>query len=173
MPKIQYTTPDGVSGEVEVSGERMSIGRADDNAIVIADGSVSSRHGEIEQQGGAWVLTDLGSTNGTKIGGERVERVDLAPGTSFTLGSVECVFLGDGEEAAASDADESTPAAPARSFSASSGDYGSRPCDRSARRGFGPKKKVKDSSRSMLMLLGFVALAVCAAAMFMFTKLGQ
>jgi pSer/pThr/pTyr-binding forkhead associated (FHA) protein len=171
MPRIQYTTPDGASGEVELSSERMSIGRADDNAIVIADGSVSSHHGEVAFEGGAWVLTDLGSTNGTKVSGNRVDRVELASGSSFTLGSVECVFLGDGDDAA-SYAEESAPAAPSRSVTASSGDIGSRPYDRSARRGFGPKRKEKDSGRSMLMLLGFVALLVCAAAAFMFTKMG-
>ena len=171
MPKIQYTTPDGASGEAELSSERMSIGRADDNAIVIVDGSVSSHHGEVVFEDGAWILTDLGSTNGTKVGGNRVDRVELSPGGSFTLGSVECVFLGDGDDSAAY-AEESAPAAAARSFSTSSGDAGSRPYDRSARSGFGPKKKVKDSGRSMLMLLGFVALLACAAAAFMFTKIG-
>lgn len=171
MPKIQYTTPDGASGEAELSSERMSIGRADDNAIVIADGSVSSHHGEVAFEDGAWTLTDLGSTNGTKVSGNRVDRVELSPGGSFTLGSVECVFVGDGEDSAAY-AEESAPAAPARSFSTSSGDIGSRPYDRSARSGFGPKKKVQDSGRSMLMLLGFVALVACAAAAFMFTKMG-
>ena len=171
MPKIQYTTPDGASGEVELTSERMSIGRADDNAIVIADGSVSSHHGEVAYDDGAWVLTDLGSTNGTKVGGSRVERVELSPGGSFTLGSVDCVFVGDGEEST-SYAEESAPAAPSRSTSHSTGDVGSRPYDRSARRGFGPKRKEKDSARSTLMLLGFVALLVCAAAVFMFTKMG-
>jgi len=166
MAKIQYTTPEGLSGEVELTAERMTLGRAEDNMLVIDDASVSSRHGEVAIEGDAWVLTDLGSTNGTKIGGERVERIELAHGGSFTLGSVECVFIGDFEEAAPAPA----YSAPTRTMT-STGGYGAMAIDRGRRTGFGPKTKPKGNGAGALIGLGVLALAVCAYAAFSFTQL--
>ena len=172
MPKIQFTTTDGATGEVELDQERMSVGRADDNHIVIPDGSVSSHHAEIAFDGSSWVLTDTGSTNGTKVGGQRVETVNLDATGAFTLGSVECVFVGD---VAASHTASSAPAARTSSHAAtmSSGGYSGQAYDRSQRTGFGPHKKEKDGARSALMAFGFVALLACGAAVFMATKMGS
>lgn len=171
MPKIQFTTTDGAVGEVDLDQERMTVGRADDNHIVIPDGSVSSHHAEIAFDGSSWVLTDTGSTNGTKVGGQRVETVNLDVTGAFTLGSVDCVFIGD----AASHTASSAPAARSSSHAAtmSSGGYSSQSYDRSQRTGFGPHKKEKDGARSALMAFGFVALLACAAAAFMATKMGS
>jgi hypothetical protein len=160
MAKIQYTTPAGVSAEVEFVAERMSIGRAADNHLVIADESVSSHHGEIALEGGTWVLTDLGSTNGTKIGGERVERLELVPGGAFTLGHVECIFLDD--EAA-------PPAVAPRQVAG----YAALPIDKSRRRDFGPPVKSKGAGTGPILLLGVLALLICAYAAFSFTQLGS
>ena len=91
MPKIKLTTPDGAKLEFELTIDRATVGRADDNDIVVPDGSVSSRHGEILLKGDCIELVDLGSTNGTHVGGERVERATVAPGGTFKLGSVEGV----------------------------------------------------------------------------------
>lgn len=151
----------------------MSLGRADDNMLVIADDSVSSRHGEVTFDGSSWTLADLGSTNGTKVGGARVESLALASGTSFQLGNVECVFLGDGEETASS-SEEAPPAfsAPSRTTStAAASGYGSMAYDRSLRRGFGPKKKEK-SSGGGITLLGVLALLACGAAVYFATLIG-
>ncbi|MFO1483142.1 MAG: FHA domain-containing protein [Verrucomicrobiaceae bacterium] len=160
MPRIQFTTPDGASGVLELDAERMTLGRADDNQLIIADDSVSSHHGEVAFDGASWTLNDLGSTNGTKVGGSRVETVKLNAGASFQLGNVNCVFLGDGEEAAA--------AAPTVTISSgSSVGYGTLPYDRSLRRGFGPKAKEKSSGGSgLLTLLGVIALLACGAAVY-------
>lgn len=174
MPKIQYTTTDGTTGEVELDQEHLSVGRSDDNNIVIPDGSVSSRHAEISFDGSSWVLTDTGSTNGTKVGGQRVDTVNLDSTGAFTLGSVDCVFIGDGGAS-----QTASPVTTARSSgrsstaSSSSSGYFSQPYDRAARAGlFGPHKKEKDSSRAMLMLLGVLGLAACGAAIFMSLKMG-
>jgi pSer/pThr/pTyr-binding forkhead associated (FHA) protein len=165
MPSIQYTTPSGASGLLEITAERMSLGRADDNQLVLADDSVSSHHGEVSFDGSTWIFTDLGSTNGTKISGERVEALQLGHGGSFTLGDVECVFVGD-EEAPA----EEAPRA-AASRTSSGGAYASRPYDRSLRTGFGPKKVVKGASSAGLIALGFLGLLACAAAAYFASEL--
>ena len=163
MAKIQFTTPEGASGEVELTAERMGIGRADDNAIAIGDASISSHHAEIAIEGDAWVLTDLGSTNGTKVRGERVERIEMSHGGKFTLGSVECVFVGD---------DAGYSAGPSNTFTASAGGYNSRPYDRGFRTGFGEKQKSKGDGAGALMALGFIALRACGASVFFIMKMG-
>jgi len=162
MAKIQYTTPEGTTGEVELTAERMTLGRADDNFLVIDHDSVSSHHGEVAIEGGAWVLTDLGSTNGTKIAGQRVERLELDHGGSFSLGNVECVFVGDFEEAPAY-------SAPTRTMSSSG--YGAVQIDKSRRSGFGPKAKAKGNGAGALIGLGILALLVCAYAAFSFSQM--
>lgn len=162
MAKIQYTTPEGTTGEVELTAERMSLGRADDNQIVIAHDSVSSHHGEVGIEGDAWVLTDLGSTNGTKVDGNRVERLELGHGGTFTLGHVECVFVGDYEEAPAY-------VAPTRTMSTSG--YGATTIDRSRRSGFGPKTKAKGNGSGPLIGFGVLAILVCAYAAFSFSQM--
>lgn len=162
MAKIQYTTPEGTNGEVELTAERMTLGRADDNHLIIAHDSVSSHHGEVGIEGDAWVLTDLGSTNGTKINGERVERLELGHGGTFTLGDVECVFVGDFEEAPAY-------SAPTRTMSSSG--YGATAIDRNRRSGFGPKGKPKSNGYAPLIGLAILALLVCGYAIFSFTQM--
>ena len=58
----------------------LSIGTNPDNDLVIADDpSVSRVHARLEHVGPAWCITDLGSTNGTTVNGERL----FAPRTVF------------------------------------------------------------------------------------------
>jgi pSer/pThr/pTyr-binding forkhead associated (FHA) protein len=165
MPRIQFTTTDGASGVLELDAERMTVGRADDNMLVINDESVSSHHGEFSFDGASWTLTDLGSTNGTKADGARVESIALGSGSVFQLGHVDCVFVGDGEEEimSAPTITVSTPAA---------GGYGSQPYDRSFRRGFGPKAKEKGSGAGLHTLLGVVALVACGVAIYFAKQMG-
>ena len=158
MPRITLKTPDGQAFEAELTADLMTVGRTEDNDMEIPDGSVSSHHGQFTNEGGHWVFTDLGSTNGTKVNGERVDRVELGHGASFEIGSVAATFY---EDAAA-------PAAPSRSggntvprtSTAAAGGFGSTPIERSARLGFGPKAKAKDGPRTMIMTLGVFGLVV-------------
>jgi pSer/pThr/pTyr-binding forkhead associated (FHA) protein len=174
MAKIQYTTPDGATGEVELTAERTTLGRADDNMIVIDDASVSSRHGELVFDGESWTLTDLGSTNGTKaggVGGERVNSIDLTNGGNFGLGNVECVFIGDYQAAPAASGGSSYYSEPARGTMTNTGGYGATAIDRSQRRGFGAKTKEKNPGNGLLMTLGVLALIACGAAAYLFTQM--
>ncbi len=71
----------------------VNIGRADYCDLVIPDDSVSSQHAKLTRREGIWVLTDLGSTNGTLVDGEKVEgEVPLAPGAFVRFGDVQLVF---------------------------------------------------------------------------------
>jgi len=162
MAKIQFTTPEGTTGEVELTAERMPLGRADDNLIVIAHDSVSSHHGELAIEGDSWVFTDLGSTNGSKVSGQPAERFEVGHGSTFTIGHVDCVFIGDYEEA---------PAYSAPTRTMTTGGYGDTAIDRSRRAGFGPKAKPKGNGSGPLIGLGVLALLVCAYAVFSFSQL--
>lgn len=154
MPRIQLTTTDGNTFEAELTGDRMVVGRNEGNDLTVPDGSVSGTHGEFTFDGSTWTFTDLGSTNGTKVNGENVDRVELGHGAQFQIGDVTVVFYE--EEAAPSPA--SAAASPSAARHAPADGYNARPVDRSARVGFGPKKVKKDGARSALMALGVLGL---------------
>jgi pSer/pThr/pTyr-binding forkhead associated (FHA) protein len=68
------------------------IGRALDNDIVIGDPSVSRHHATIEFRDGTFVLRDLGSQNGTWLGGQRVTETSLGGGDALRLGDARFTF---------------------------------------------------------------------------------
>ncbi|HUA12022.1 MAG TPA: DUF3662 and FHA domain-containing protein [Solirubrobacteraceae bacterium] len=69
------------------------IGRSRQCDIVLDDAGVSRRHAEIVPQGGAWILRDLGSTNGVLVDGATVSGEHrLADGERIALGSSEMRF---------------------------------------------------------------------------------
>jgi hypothetical protein len=62
------------------------IGRSRRCDFVVGDASVSRRHALLLKGEGGWTLWDLGSTNGTRVNGWRVERAVLRPGDELELG---------------------------------------------------------------------------------------
>jgi ABC transport system ATP-binding/permease protein len=72
-----------------------TLGRAVDNDIVVSDASVSRHHASIAPQDGGFALRDLGSQNGTFVGGQPVSapRV-LGDGDDVRLGDAPFVFHG-------------------------------------------------------------------------------
>jgi ABC transport system ATP-binding/permease protein len=63
------------------------VGRDPQADIVIADSRVSWRHGVLRVDGDRWVLEDSGSTNGTFVGPQRVERVMITSDCVVRLGN--------------------------------------------------------------------------------------
>jgi hypothetical protein len=62
-----------VTGQVYPLGyEPVTIGRHEDNAVVLPDPLASRHHAEIAMQAGRWVVRDLGSVNGTYVNGQRI-----------------------------------------------------------------------------------------------------
>ncbi|MGN6701111.1 MAG: FHA domain-containing protein, partial [Thermomicrobiales bacterium] len=70
-----------------------TIGRGLDNDLVLESTDVSSHHARFEYAGGAWQVVDLGSTNGTKVNGQPVERAALRDGDRVDVGSLHLQFL--------------------------------------------------------------------------------
>ena len=81
------------NGERCVLDQRRSVlGRSRDADVRIDDANVSRRHAEIVQEGSTYWLVDLGSTNGTEVGGQRVKRARLDDGSRFTIGETTVTF---------------------------------------------------------------------------------
>ena len=76
----------------EIEKRRIVIGRSKDADIQVEDPNVSRRHAEVRQEGAAYWVVDLDSTNGTEINGRRLKRAKLRPGDTITVGSTELVF---------------------------------------------------------------------------------
>jgi pSer/pThr/pTyr-binding forkhead associated (FHA) protein len=71
----------------------VNIGRGDYNDVVISDPSVSTMHAKLQRREAIWILTDLGSTNGTFVEGEPLKgELPLSPGTTIRFGDVLALF---------------------------------------------------------------------------------
>lgn len=75
--------PDGT--RVALS-DGLTIGRADDNGVVVRDPRVSRRHASIVADGTGWSVEDLGSSNGTFVDGAQIRRARLDRGQILTVG---------------------------------------------------------------------------------------
>ena len=70
-----------------MEGDVITIGREAGNGIVINDAEVSRKHTQFVFQGGKFIVTDLGSTNGTFVNGQRLTGQHiLQPGEVISLG---------------------------------------------------------------------------------------
>lgn len=67
----------------------MTIGRLSTSDIVIEDQNVSRQHAELHPMGDSYQLIDLGSTNGCKVNGARIDRHVLVDGDEIVLGPVK------------------------------------------------------------------------------------
>lgn len=75
------------------------IGRSRDADLTMAHPMVSRQHCELYEVGGLLKIRDLGSLNGTFVGGEKIQDADLYPDTEFTVGPltfrVAYAYLGE------------------------------------------------------------------------------
>jgi hypothetical protein len=77
---------------LRVDKRSVLLGRSRECDIQIDDGNVSRRHAELRQEGSAYWIVDLDSTNGIEVDGRRVKRAKLESGSRFTVGSTEVTF---------------------------------------------------------------------------------
>ncbi len=70
----------------------VTIGRTDENNIVMPVHQVSRRHAIVKWDGEGFAVIDKGSTNGTLVNGEPVQRRRLRPGDRIGIGPFELVF---------------------------------------------------------------------------------
>ncbi|MFT7667357.1 MAG: pSer/pThr/pTyr-binding forkhead associated (FHA) protein [Planctomycetota bacterium] len=77
---------------VSITAPRFSLGRRPGNTLQIQDGSVSGKHAEFVVEPGGVTLRDLGSTNSTKVAGEKISESRLAHGDVVSFGNITAVF---------------------------------------------------------------------------------
>ena len=76
----------------EIRKRRSVIGRSKDCDVQLADPNVSRRHAELRQEGAAYWVVDLDSTNGLEVNGKRLKRAKLNDGDTVTVGSTDITF---------------------------------------------------------------------------------
>lgn len=93
---LRFESGDRKGETVPIDPEGITVGRRPSNGLQVVESSVSGVHAEFEVDGQGVVLRDLNSTNGTRVGAERVQQRRLAHGDVVHLGNVRFTFL-DGE----------------------------------------------------------------------------
>jgi len=83
----------------ELDHDVTTVGRIQENDLMIEDGSVSSHHAKITMEGGAVWVEDLDSTNGTKVNGVEIKRQQLRGGEQIEFGSIQVQFMADASTA--------------------------------------------------------------------------
>lgn len=88
---LEVHEPGRAARRVSMNGAPMRIGRAPECELVLKDNRVSRRHARLAARDGVLVLTDLGSTNGTRVNGHRVSEVVLGAGDRVLVGDTSVV----------------------------------------------------------------------------------
>lgn len=81
----------------ELDEDTTALGRDKSNPVQLHDSEISRRHAEIQRRGPGYVVTDLQSSNGTYVNGQRVEEHALASGDRLLLGRTLLLFTDPGE----------------------------------------------------------------------------
>lgn len=92
MPRLVIRKGEAAGRDHALGGECV-VGRHPEATFVIDDHLMSRRHYRVFQQGGVWLVEDLGSTNGTLVNGRKMVRQPLVDGDLIRSGSTEVQFV--------------------------------------------------------------------------------
>ena len=90
-PVLVLDTPHGAH-TIPLESTLLSVGRGLNNDVILEDARVSRHHAELRYKTRRFWVSDLGSTNGTFVNGERVTEQALRNGDTLSLGGLEMVF---------------------------------------------------------------------------------
>jgi transcriptional regulator with PAS, ATPase and Fis domain len=93
--RIVVTPPGGREKRVVLSAQHVRIGSASANDVVLDDPHASRFHCEIRRTSEGYLLRDLGSTNGTRVGEVVVKEGLLQSGATLIIGATRIQFLAD------------------------------------------------------------------------------
>jgi len=175
MASIIFYVPDQDPVEYSLEGyEQLTIGRGPESQIVLDHPSISTSHAVIQDLGGVYQLTDVGSTNGSYLDGEQFTELALYHGARPMLGHVQCEFVDESAAAPEAQAGASDPAAGGEAAASFYGTHRADLSESSARpAGFVnlspiPKVEKKDPLAQVAIIVGIVgilaALALVAVA---------
>ncbi len=93
LPTLTFRNGPLSGKSVQLDRDEGTLGRREDNTYVLTDPRVSRVHASLRKEAGAVILTDLGSSAGTRVNGEDVTgpRV-LRHGDRIAFGPIEAVF---------------------------------------------------------------------------------
>lgn len=80
--------------EFLITSQAVEIGRDPGNDIFLPEEFISRRHARIRKDGDLYLISDLGSRNGTYVNGRKVE-----PGSELSLNNMDRIYLGGGPDA--------------------------------------------------------------------------
>ena len=85
--QLVITDGEQAGAVMRLGDQPITIGRSNDIEVSLQDDYASGHHARLFPQGSRWFLEDLGSTNGTFVGGTRLTRTTpIEPGTDFRVG---------------------------------------------------------------------------------------
>ena len=87
MASLNYRKEDGEVLKLEFSDQPLTLGRTKEADIQISDDEISRVHCSFQTQRGDFVVTDLGSTNGTFVNDQRIEISKLKRGDRVRIGN--------------------------------------------------------------------------------------
>lgn len=91
-PGLATVTVGDIGHDVALNGDEVFVGRLAECQIQLGDANVSRRHAAFIRLEEGWALSDLGSTNGTRVNGREIERVRLADGDVIDIGLTRLVY---------------------------------------------------------------------------------
>ncbi len=84
----------GIAASLTLYGKELAtIGRASENDLVLDDPQVSRRHAQVRWNGTQYTISDLNSTNGVYVNGERVREAPLIEGARVQIGRFRFLFI--------------------------------------------------------------------------------
>jgi hypothetical protein len=92
---LRITEPGGRQRSVALDGRTMRIGRAAECEIVLDDPQVSRQHARLQSRNGVLLVADVGSTNGTRVNGQRIREVALGVGDRIEVGGTELLITAE------------------------------------------------------------------------------
>jgi len=152
MPKLVIS---GITHELVE--DLITIGRAEDNMIVIADPSISSHHAQLQLAGETYRLKDLDSTNGTCVNGIPATETALRFDDRIRFGGVEARYEPDTRGLQPLPQLEEIEAKPA--------DLSAAPVDFANASPFPSQKEQKDPTRTAIFVGSAILLLVFLASM--------
>jgi len=161
MPQLHVSLPESGHATHDLQDAVITIGRISENTLQIEDISVSSRHAQLTlDEGGDYILRDLGSTNGTDLNGRAIEpETDhkLQDGDKVRFGKIDTSYKSENLA-------EARPLPEAEEVAAVVAETSMRPADFANASPFQKKKGKKDPVGMALIALAVLAVAACGYA---------